>query len=262
MKVDIPIEELRSRKLMVATPMFGAMCTAAYCVSICDLMAAGAKSGLFMVPVFLTNNSLITHARNQCADIFLKSGATHLLFIDADIGFRPEAALTLLALQSAESPYDVLCAPYPMKRVNWGNVRQAARRKDADDAPAEALAKLGSDFVFNPLAPGRVSLQEPVEVRESGTGFMMIRRQTFERLAQAHPEWRYKFNGEMLTQFFHTEIDRADGQYVSEDYWFCRRVRELGMQVWLCPWIELKHVGQYEYEGSLAAFAIPPESEP
>jgi len=213
------------------------------------------------VPVFLTNNSLIAHARNQCADIFLKSGATHLLFIDADIGFRPEAALTLLALQGPDSLYDVLCAPYPVKRINWENVRGAARREDPGVAPAEALAKLGSDFVFSPLAPGRVNLTEPVEVRESGTGFMMIRRRTFERLRQAHPEWRCKFNGEELTQFFHSEIDRAEGQYISEDYWFCRRVRELGMGVWLCPWIELKHIGQHVYEGSLSAFAIPPETE-
>src|SRR4051794_3982906 len=193
MKLTGPLETLRERKLMVATPMFGGMCTAAYCVSICDLMAAGAKSGLSIVPVFLTNNSLITHARNRCADIFLKSGATHLLFIDADIGFRPEAAFTLLALQGLDSPYDVLCAPYPMKRINWENVRHAARRENPGDAPADALAKLGSDFVFSALEAARVNLAEPVEVRESGTGFMMIRRQTFERLAQAHPEWRCKF---------------------------------------------------------------------
>jgi hypothetical protein len=259
MKVSVPLETLRERKLMVATPMYGGMCTAAYCVSICDLMAAGAKSGLSIVPVFLTNNSLITHARNHCADIFLKSSATHLLFIDADIGFRPEAAFTLLALQGQDSPYDVICAPYPMKRINWENIRGAARREEG--APADALAKLGSDFVFSPLAPGCMNLAEPVEVRESGTGFMMIRRQTFERLAQAHSEWRCKFNGQELTQFFHTEIDRAEGQYISEDYWFCRRVRELGMGVWLCPWIELQHVGQHVYEGSLAAFAVPPDTK-
>jgi hypothetical protein len=255
-KITVPIERLRERKLMVATPMYGGMCTAAYCVSMCDLMAMAAKNGLSLAPVFLANHSLITHARNRCADIFLKSGADHLLFIDADIGFRPEAALALLALQSDDSPYDVLAAPYPLKHINWERVRKAVQLGHAD-ASADALGKLTSDFVFTPLQSGVVNLQEPVEVRESGTGFMIIRRRTFERFADAHPDWRCEFNDEVMMQFFHTEIDREVGQYVSEDYWFCRRIRELGMRIWLCPWIELKHVGQYVYEGSLAAYAVP-----
>ena len=47
----------------------------------------------------------------------------------------------------------------------------------------------------------------------------------------------------------------ASKRYLSEDYLFCKNVREAGMKVWICPWIKLKHAGSYVFGGSLAALA-------
>lgn len=44
-------------------------------------------------------------------------------------------------------------------------------------------------------------------------------------------------------------------RYLSEDYLFCKKVREAGMKVWICPWMKLKHAGSYVFGGSLAALA-------
>jgi len=44
-------------------------------------------------------------------------------------------------------------------------------------------------------------------------------------------------------------------RYLSEDYMFCQWVRNAGMKLWFCPWIQLQHVGMYVFGGSLADLA-------
>jgi hypothetical protein len=36
---------------------------------------------------------------------------------------------------------------------------------------------------------------------------------------------------------------------------FCQMARRAGLKVWLCPWIQLQHVGSYIFGGSLADLA-------
>lgn len=48
---------------------------------------------------------------------------------------------------------------------------------------------------------------------------------------------------------------KSSKRYLSEDYMFCHNIRKLGMKVWLCPWIELKHTGFYTFGGKLSALA-------
>ena len=66
----------------------------------------------------IVNESLITRARNYCVDEFMRSDSTHMLFLDADIGFNANDVIAMLAMQSDESPYDVLAAPYPKKSIH------------------------------------------------------------------------------------------------------------------------------------------------
>lgn len=47
----------------------------------------------------------------------------------------------------------------------------------------------------------------------------------------------------------------SSNRYLSEDYLFCQNVRAMGMKVWMCPWMELKHMGSYIFGGSLSAMA-------
>jgi len=85
MEIQINIEELRKRKLFVATPMYGGQCNGIYTRSLCDLTALCVRYGIEVRSYFLFNESLITRARNYCTDEFLRSDAEHLLFIDSDI---------------------------------------------------------------------------------------------------------------------------------------------------------------------------------
>ena len=50
-------------------------------------------------------------------------------------------------------------------------------------------------------------------------------------------------------------LDTSSKRYLSEDYNFCYHAQKIGMKVWLCPWMELKHVGSFIFGGSLRDLA-------
>ena len=263
-QVKVPVEVLRTRKLFLAVPMYGGQCTGMFARSVADLSAICTQYGIPLQLYFLFNESLITRARNYCADEFMRSGATHLMFIDSDIGFNPNDVIALLAIQDDASPYDVIGGPYPKKCISWEKIKLAVDKGVADDNPNN-LEKFVGDYVFNPKSgQAQIPIGELVEVSEIGTGFMMIRRRTFEKYQEAFPELSYKpdhvrtehFDGSReIMAYFDCIIDPVSKRYLSEDYMFCYNVQKMGGQVWFCPWMQLQHVGTYIFGGSLADLA-------
>jgi hypothetical protein len=218
-EINVPMEELRKRKLFIAAPMYGGQCAGMFTRSIADLSALCTHYGIQVRFYFLFNESLITRARNYCADEFMRSGDTHLMFIDSDIGFNPNDVIALLALQNpdaAEDKYDIIAGPYPKKCISWEKIKLAVDKGMADENPND-LEKFVGDYVFNPTGDTReIPLGQPVEVLESGTGFMMIRRNTFEKFQEAYPQQFYKpdhvrtehFDGSReIMAYFDTPID-------------------------------------------------------
>lgn len=264
MKIEIKIDELRKRKLFVATPMYGGQCAGMYTRSIADLSAFCAKYEIPLQLYYLFNESLITRARNYCVDEFMRSDATHLMFIDSDIGFNPQDVIALLSLMSDDSPYDVIGGPYPKKCISWEKIKMAVDKGVADQDP-NVLEKYVGDYVFNPKGGQReIPIGEPVEVMEIGTGFMMVRKETFHKYAAAYPEQSYKpdhvrtehFDGSReIIAYFDCIIDPVTKRYLSEDYNFCYHAEKIGLRVWFCPWMQLNHVGSYIFGGSLADLA-------
>lgn len=267
MEFQVTVGELRKRSLMIGVPMYGGMCTGSFTKSLMEFMFVAYKYGLDVKPYFIFNESLITRARNYIADEFMRSNYSRLLFIDSDIGFKPESIIHLLSLQSDESEYDVLCGIYPKKVISWEKIKAAVDQGVADEDPT-VLENYVGDFVFNPIASKsgtvNISLDAPVEVSESGTGFMMIRRSAFEKFKETYPDTSYKpdhvrsehFDGSReINMYFQAAIDPESNRYLSEDYYFCKYLRKAGGKVWICPWIELTHTGTYVFSGSLRHLA-------
>lgn len=265
MKIEININELRKAKLFVATPMYGGQCAGLYTKSIADLSALCAKYGLQLQLYYLFNESLITRARNYCCDEFLRSGATHLLFLDSDIGFNPHDVIAMLTLMLQNpSKYDIMGAPYPKKCISWEKILQAVNKGVADENPNE-LDNFVGDYVFNPKGGSQtIPLGEPAEVMELGTGFMMIQREVFKKYDDKFPELKYKpdhirtehFDGTReIMAYFDCIIDPKSKRYLSEDYMFCYNAEKAGIRTWLCPWMKTTHVGSYMFGGSLSHLA-------
>lgn len=245
--------------------MYGGQCAGLFCKATNDLSTLCAQYGIELRVYYLFNESLVQRARNYVVDEFLRSDCTHLMFVDADIGFRPNDVLSLLGIQTMHpDQYEVMTGPYPKKTISWEKVKTAVELGKADENPFDLNFYTG-DYVFNPVK-GQKSfrIDEPVEVSEAGTGFMMIPRETLTKYAEAYPELKYKpdhtrsesFDGSHeITAFFDCEIDPDSRRYLSEDYFFCRNARKIGIKIHMCPWMELQHVGNYIFRGSMGAIA-------
>lgn len=265
MEIQIPIEELRKRKLFIATPMYGGQCAGMFARSIADLSALCANYGIPLQMYYLFNESLITRARNYCCDEFMRSEAQHMMFIDSDIGFNPQDVIALMALQTQEpEKYDIIGGPYPKKCISWEKIKHAVDKGVADENP-NVLENFVGDYVFNPKGgQSTIALGEPCEVLEIGTGFMMITKDAMKKFAEKYPQYNYKpdhvrtehFDGTReIMMYFQAEVDPKTKRYLSEDYWFCQKAQEIGLRTWFCPWMKMQHVGTYIFGGSLIDLA-------
>ena len=263
-EISVSIEELRKKKIFVATPMYGGACGGQYTKSSVDLSSLGAQYGMDIRFFYLFNESLITRARNYLVDEFLRSDCTHLMFIDSDIGFDPNDVIALSVIASEGSDKHIVCGPYPKKCIAWEKIKRAVDKGFADKDPSN-LEKYVGDYVFNPKeGTGSIALDEPVEVLEGGTGFMMIQRAALEKFQEAYPQYMYKpdhvrtehFDGSReILMAFQAEVDPVSKRYLSEDYWFCQKAWDIGVKTWLCPWMKLQHMGSYMFGGSLIDLA-------
>ena len=265
MEIQVKIEELKQHKLFVATPMYGGMNHGLYMKSCLDLQTTMMRYGIEIKFSFLFNESLITRARNYLVDEFLRTDYTHMLFIDSDIHFNAQDVIALLALDK-----DVIGGPYPKKSMNWGNIAHAARNHP--DLEPKELENLVGEYVFNVVkGTSQFQVTEPLEVMEIGTGYMMIKREVFNKMKDEYPTIRYKpdhvgqanFDGSRyIHAYFDTIIDTKDSivgggsdRYLSEDYMFCQLWRKMGGQIFLCPWMKTQHIGSYAFTGNMPAVA-------
>lgn len=231
-------------KVMIATPMYGGMCTASYMTGVLKTYIAMSRLGVDMDLVHLSE-SLITRARNELVRIFLERDDHYLMFIDADIAFDETAVLRLLAANC-----DIVCGIYPKKEIDWAQVERAAKSGKSD------LKDYTGAFVVNLVDNAKSAMtsaeDEVVEIKQGGTGFMLIRRGVFEKLKDHVPTYRMSTvaNSPMTHEFFATSIDET-GCLLSEDYHFCELWRKHGGKVHAIPSIKLEHIGNYTYGGDL-----------
>ena len=241
--------------LVVATPCFGGQVSSIYASSIFRLQSAlRSKTNVDLKVHLRDGDALITRARANLVALFLDDpAATHLLFIDADIGFTPDQVFRLM-----ESGADMAAGCYPVKRINWNKARRAL----SDDRAKVEAASL--DYVLDVDNPDQVRVVNGfTRVRHAGTGFLMIRRQVLERMC-AHPAYAsLQFFREHTHDalagsrnrfaLFECMIDRADGTYLSEDFAFCRRWTDIGGEIWADLDSRLDHVGPSVFHDDVAS---------
>jgi hypothetical protein len=249
----LPDSALRSMKVMFATPCYISAVSMYYVTSIFNLAMAAKHFGLDCI-LHLHSESLITRGRNKIVLKFLEEQEfTHLFWIDSDIGFTPQSVFRLLLADR-----DVAASIYPMKTVNW------PREGLPSGMTREEYEVRYTDYPFNPIGHGNepvskyVDADGFVEVAEAPTGFMVIKRHVFDKLMQAYPKLNYVPDGppdnpqaHLHWLFFDCMVDPDTGRYLSEDFAFCRRWRDIGGKVFADLHSDLTHLGQHNFRGTL-----------
>ena len=210
--------------LWLATPCYGGEVHANYARSLLALKDACVARGVRLHTELGGGEALIGRGRATMMAAFLASPATHLLFVDADVGFPPEAVFRLLELEK-----QVIGGVYP-KRAQ---------------APGGPLALEVDLLVGEEEAPVR-------RVAAVGAGFLMIRRAAAERIGAGYPQLRARLgdvHGSRAAEaamVFDTLIDPDTGEYLADHQAFCRRWRDLGGEVWAAFDLGLTHIGVAE----------------
>jgi hypothetical protein len=214
----------------------------------------------------LPGDSLITRARNNLADTFLRESTdddNHFaLWLDDDILFDPAAVLQLLALD-----LDFVAAPYTKKGLHMDRMHAAATLgwKSTDLESVSGTPNV--NFLMNSLR-----LDEPTPVLEAGSGFWLHKRKVLRMMVDAlsapyqmvdpsgmvlwYPGIRYKrdvdeiahYGTDHAYDFFKVGVWPETGNYLSEDWWFCRQWRALGGTLYCAFWIPTQHLGPHMYQ--------------
>jgi hypothetical protein len=224
---------LTGRTLFIGIPAYDGKLNIKTAFALAQLMPKAMSLGVSVILSDLSNCSIITMARNALVHEFLKTDATELLFIDADVVATADDMLRLMA-QSR----DITTGAYP-------------RRAKDQNFFADLYFDANGDLEFD----GSL-----MRVERAPTGFMLIQRHVIEKLVAAHPEWIYeKSPTEKMSAVFDFAI--VDGKYVGEDYLFCDRATEMGFKVYIDVDISLPHVGSNEFSRNFREEVVMPMLE-
>jgi hypothetical protein len=214
-------------KVHFMTPCYGGQITEVCFNSYLQWSIIATKNNIDFQIDTLSNESNVNRARNTCASKFLSGDATHLMFVDADIKFNPTDVVKLLTHDK-----DIVGGIYPQKTLP---------------------PKMVVNTIDNGKREGNL-----IEVGTIGTGFMLIKRTVFEKLIE---EGATPYNDQMELinnnqyDFFQCTID-SRGRYLTEDWSFCRRWRQVGGEVWADLDIALEHVGYFRFQPDMKALII------
>jgi hypothetical protein len=232
--------------------MYGGMCTGFFTQSLITATKVLSDNNIDLSVSFLFNESLIQRGRNLLAHQFMQNeAATHLMFIDADIKFNPADIVHMLRADK-----DIICGIYPKKEINWHTVEQAVK----EGVPVDQLKNKTGSMVVNLVGyEGQVTVpaNEPLEIWNGGTGFMLIKKEVLVTMKEQLPAYRNDvkvLSGEItdwITEYFACAIEPGVQRLLSEDYYFCWKAREMGIKIYAAPWVNLGHFGSYLFEGGL-----------
>ena len=173
---------------------------------------------------------LIHQARNYLTSVFLTTPYTHLLFIDSDVEFQPEAGLRMLVADK-----DIITTPYRAKNLNLTEHTYTVKFPDPKVVP---------------ILPGGL-----VEIEAGPTGLMLIHRRVFEKIIKNRPDLKIKNRANQLESdkshdFYYNFFDFAfEGYTWGEDVSFCKLARKEGFKLYANTESMTAHRGEYAWVG-------------
>ena len=185
----------------------------------------------------LWNDALIGRSRSIMCTEFLKTDADVMVIIDDDIVFESEDLWKIV--EGARDTRSIYGGAY-------------VTRSTAPHLTSRVFPN--TEVIFN-AGPVR----RPIEIQYLATGFFAIHRDlmeamvggTFKDADGAHQlvECELGADRPFVPFFSPFQVIEEDGRrhYLSEDWAYCNRARQLGFKVWMDQSIILQHLGLYPY---------------
>jgi len=227
--------------LMVGTPMYGGKADCVYIETILHIKHWCMKNNVGLEFCFLTNQSSISHARNDVAAEFLSSDCTHLLFLDADVGFNVDPSLK----EMLDLDLEFVVGSYPKKRIDWARVVDMAK---AGMSP-EDIERKASTQLIDPQTQN-FDYSKVIQISHAPTGLMLLKREVFTKFRNHYGETgrAYSSWGKPRYNYFGTAVVPSRDTYLSEDTYFCMHHTGAGGQIHFLPWVKAVHEGYYRYK--------------
>lgn len=206
------------KKVMIATPAYDGRVHVPYAIALSETTALLLNNGVQVCYNITTSGSLLVAERNRILKLFIQSDATHLLCVDSDLGWVPQVVLKMILAEK-----EFVAGVYPGRE--------------------------GKTFTFRTFNNENESIVEEnglLKMQYIPAGFMLLTRSVVEKLMKKFPELYFEPKHETMKHeagwlFFNTEI--WEGEFWGEDYTFCRKVREAGVDIWVDPLIPFDHAG-------------------
>ena len=212
--------------VMIAMPCYDSVKVSTM-MSVIKLVQQLGKSGV-AVGINTIKSPLIHQARNYLTSVFLDSDFTHLLFIDSDVEFEPEAVLRMLVAKK-----DLICTPYRVKSMDVDKKIYTVEIKEAR----------------------RMEAGDIMEISAGPTGIMLIHRDVFKKIIEKFPDLKIKNSvfpkpgpdHKYYYNFFDFKFE--DGYSSGEDVSFCKLVEKVGFKLYANTASFTKHHGSYAWGG-------------
>lgn len=217
--------DLKGVRLAVCTPCGSGQYESVYVKSLINTLNIVRQFGGEVAHWEALYISDINLARAKSFGMFLRSDYTHMLFVDDDMGWRAEDVVRLLL---AKKDFVAVAGPVKTTPMNFAvNV--------SDDHGRPIPHRLDEDTGYF-IAAG------------VGMAFTLITHHCAERMAQHYADLEFvAIDGRQEFAVFNSLV--VNKRYLSEDYAFCHRWRQIGGEVLICPDISLQHVGSKIWEG-------------
>lgn len=228
-------------KVVIATPFYEVKAFSPYIVALTQTIRLLTAAGIDWRFMDLAGDSYVHRARNTICDVFLQDpDSTDLFFIDSDMSWNPEALVNMCLL-----PDEVIGGSYPLKN-GW----------DTWTSIPKVTIENGEHHLKGRALPDGSAL---VEAHVLAGGFLRIKRGALLKFREAYPDLWYREPStdpttpdRKYTQFFAAES--IDHQFIGEDHCFSKRMREMGMAMFIYPNATIEHWGPQGHKGNFDKF--------
>lgn len=176
----------------------------------------------------IIERQMIEKARNILALEFLKTPATHLLFLDDDNPVPPETIEILLA-----DDKDIVIAPILSRNPNVAGIH---------DLCAFYSRQVKDVLLYNHITAFKE--KGPLHrIDAGGTGCMLIKRKVMEKMAKEYKDRIFETTYIQFKEKLQVDGNEYESRSMSEDVQFCERAAKLGFEIWLDERIRPFHIG-------------------